>query len=1012
MANPTYSTGTYAGGVAPGITPLPTTYDPNATVDYSQFNSPAPEDNPNEAPRGTSPTDIIGNAFLDVKDMGQGLGAMGSFLAGRMINPLYGQSPIQPGDAMAIPTIAGAIIQQYNQNYVQPIVQGRPGDIGTYAAQHPVNFGLDVLPLAKPLAATKLGSYVSSLPAVSKATAAASTMKGAITNVGKAAIEEARNYGPAQSLLQKGEEVISRLKLQNEYVQSIDDLTKGPLAKLQELYTKVPAAERDALMGAAEGTDPRLLTQGYSYLSPQAQAYLEHVRQMMANSTKWGTTLGQFTQNQAWRDRLLPALNQLKKVYGYNDEQLAQLMQNPQDLEALLKQAKQILNDRGVEPIYQGRLTAKEANKVLAKRYEMPALSLRIAGESARNSIDALAGAGNIKQGAKAGFAYAREALNRGEQFTQNSFQATAARYLQAAQIYTAYNALLKRLMDMASHPIEMTAEIADQINKGHLVKINPAKLFGQIGKDIPGFDASEMATIVSKALPQEMFVPKAFTGAVQRLSTAKPNVLSKLYNGFANLARYNILGWNLLMPEWQQGQTIAMLALSQFTGPRDALVSFLSYALAFDKRLQQMMPAQLAGELSDALEQGVRLLDPTEAMAAAKAIPGKVSQAVEDFKATPSGMPKVRAGLKGAAAVIKTVPDSTFARLTMYDYLTRLAASGYYALKLSEKFPELGGPIRGMLSNSEALSRIEQVLANPALVENVSKDVMRVLGDYTSLHSQKRALLRSTFLWWNWYEHIAKYAYTLPATNPYKTALFAQIAEITPEIVQDENIPDQLRKAGAVTIDATNSQGVQYAVLKSGLNPFTTISEIAEMISQPFEGGESSTVLAASNPLIPFFIAQAMKINPQTNRNFRDPRMVAKGGEQFRWDDVQAGRMIPQRPAPNIIEYFFRTIAPTPTRTIERLYEKAVSGGEASQFTSPISGESAPRVLYNSGGQVLDPGSYGEIMIQSLLGIRAFPVDTSASQRMKALDRKSARQLIKQGMRQLPLAGRISNGD
>ena len=1013
MANPTYSTGTYTGGTAPGITPLPTTYNPDPVPDFSQFNQPAAEDNPNDVPRGTSPTDIIGNAFLDIKDMGQGMGAMGSFIAGRAISPLYGQSPIQPSDAQAVPVIANAILQQYNQNYVQPILQGRPQDIAGYAARHPVNFGLDVLPLAKPLAATKLGSYVSSLPAVSKATAAAGAMKGAITNAGKSVLAEAANYGPAQSLLQKGQEIIARSQMQNQFMQGLDALTKGPLAKLQELYNKVPMAERDALIGAAEGSDPRLLSQGYGFLSPEAQAYLEHVRQLMGQSTKWGTTLGQFSMNQAWRDRLLPALNQLKTVYGYTDDQLAELAQHPQHLEALLQRAKEILNNKGVEPIYQGRLSEKEAAKVMAKRYQMPALSTRIAGETARNAADAMGGASSNLQGAaKAGWAYARQALNRGEEFTKNSYQATAARYLQTAQIYQAYNTLLKKLMDMASHPIEATPEIAAQIAKGNLVKISPAKLFGQIGKDIPGFDASEMATIVSKALPHEMFVPKPFTTAVERLASAKPGVMTKFWNGFANLARRHILGWNLSMPEWQQGQTIAMLAIMQFNGPRDALVSLMSYALAFDKRLHAAVPAQLAGELTDALEQGVRFLTPGEAGAAFREIPGKIAGGVAKITQAEPGMPKVRAALKGIASAVGSIPDSTFARLTLYDYYTRLAASAYYALKLSEKYPDLGGPIRGMLSNTEALSRVEQVLAHPELVEKVSKDVMRVLGDYSALQSQRRALLRSAFLWWNWYEHIAKYAMSMPATNPYKTAILAQIAEITPEIVQDPDIPDQLRRAGAVTIDATNSQGIQFAVLKSGLNPFVTISEIAEMISQPFEGSESSTVLGASNPLIPIFIAQAMKINPQTNRNFRDPRMVAKGGEQFKLEDVQAGRMIPQRPTPNLIEYIARTVAPTPTRTMERLYEKAVSGGEASQFTSVLSNESAPRVLYNSGGQVLDPGSYGEILIQSLIGIRAFPVDTSATQRMKMLDRQNARQLIKQGMRQLPLSGRISNND
>lgn len=958
-------------------------------------------DNPNAVPRAIdNPVNIIGNAFLDVIDMGQGLGALGSGVAARVWDVAHGQFPIQPKDVDTLGQIGNGMLDFYNKTYLQPLAQGRPQDIATYALQHPFDFALDATAVGKFVKAPQLAARAATLPGINQGVKFAQAV-GQGTKALAGGIEQtvraSETFGPIYS---KVDELAKTYAIKNEVLGNTERLYANAKRDLDAALAAVPEAERPYLLHAAEGTDPRLLEQGYAYLSDPAKHYIETARKYMSESTGWELQQGRVSASQAFQDRYLPALEAMKTVFGYTDEDLVALMNSPKDMEAALKAVKERLNAKGVEPIYQGRLSSKKAQQVINDPLKIPAFTLRVAGEGARASTDAMRGIEGVKNvvaGPKEAFEYARTQLKRGEHFSHNSHEVTLARYTQAAQLFSGYQTMLKKLLEQADNPVPLSPATIKALETGRAIRFKPQDLFARVLKD-GGFSESELSKIISNTLPEEFILPAPVAKAFENVATQKPSYISKLYTGFANFARRYVLGFNIAFPEWQGAQNFVMLGLTQFTGPRDAFVSFMSYALAADKKLNQIMPPELVGEALSG-EATIAALPRTAAE-----VKAAIAPALGQLKdLTPKGFLKAATtGIGLAGKGLEKSIDFTFARTAYYDRITRVVAAGYYALKLSEKYPELGGPIRGMLSNGEAINRIQAVMNNSARQAEVSKRVLTVLGDYGRLQSQKRALLRSTFLWWNWYEAIVKFGVSLPQTNPYKVAILKRAADMVPELIQDANLPEGLRKAGAVGVTGENDQGIPKFVLKGGLNPFVSISEIAEMLAQPFEGNESSTVLGGMNPIFPILTAQVFRVNPQTGREFSDPRLIHQDGKQYKPEDVLAGRLIEQKPAPNLLEYTLRTLAPQPVRFAERLTAKATTGGEPSQFTSAITAEGAPRILYNSGGEPLAAASFGDIFLEGVLGIRAMPIDTDATQRIESLQGNTLKKAMKSAGRQI----------
>ncbi len=65
----------------------------------------------------------------------------------------------------------------------------------------------------------------------------------------------------------------------------------------------------------------------------------------------------------------------------------------------------------------------------------------------------------------------------------------------------------------------------------------------------------------------------------------------------------------------------------------------------------------------------------------------------------------------------------------------------------------------------------------------------------------------------------------------------------------------------------------------------------------------------------------------------------------------------------------------------------KAMTGGESSQFTAVLGGNSAPRRAFGKDGEPIAAQSEFDIILQSILGQRALPVDIEASETMDDIE-------------------------
>lgn len=938
-------------GSAVGVFDTPGMQDPQAA--HSNLGGFIPDMG---TPRGSNWYNIPGNIALDIADMGQGLAAMGSFAIERTRAPLFGQSPIRDGDLEGLQRITSGIVDHYHKAWIDPIIHGDFGSIGTNLTQHPLDL-FDVAPIPA-VKALKIPQAAKLIPGVNQLGKVAHGIEqAAMRNEFTRPIVE----GAKTRALQGG--------IKNEVAELTSQEYQQVRASLDEKLKSVPPADQQELVALMEGSAPRYFQPGFVFdrdLHPATRDYIETARPIIAKGTQMLKELGSVSAEQVYRDRWLSAASAAAQVFQLTPQEMAEIAKNPQAMEALIRDSKAYLNRRGIEPIYQGRMTEGSMKQTLAHPYRMPDYTLRAAADKARASVE-----GEIPT-ARTSMEYARTALERGNQFSTDSRGVTLARYAQVLQLYNATKVLLNRMLDAQADVSRMTEK---QIADAGLVPFNAREFLGKIGGGLKVFTDNELQAITANTIGEKIYLPHWMVGAIERATHPTAGTIEKTLAGFANFARRYVLGFNFTLPEDQFAQTLVMLGMTQFRGPRDTILSLMSYTLAFDKQVQSIIPKHILPEqfVSDA---GTQLL------------PGRAGKAVEK------------------------VIDFNFWRLGVYDTVTRYVAAGYYALKLSEKVPELGGPIRGMLSSGEALERMRGVFASPEHTNQVNKSIIQTLGDYSALQSEKRALLRTTFLWWNWIEAITKHVAMLPSNHPYKFAIGQRLAWASADLM-DPNLPVGMRQAGAVRAgDSTNPQGIPLYVVKGSMNPYSAVAELAEQIGQPIAGEESSTLLSQMNPVFPIFTAVALAFNPSTGEEFHSPNLVQYHGKQFKYEDLKRGVYKSQHPRPNVIEYFARTLLPAPTRFAERVYAKVTTGGEPSQFTT-LGVDPAPRTRFNSGGRPIEAAPLHEIALETLAGMRRIPIDTSGYKKMEQMQKRSINKALQSAKSQLSpdaLRGHISN--
>lgn len=913
--------------------------------------------------RGAGLLQIPGNLLQNIGDWGQGLSVMGSQVGARILETTAGQPIIRQDDGTNALNFAKAILDDYKTGYVDPIVNGRPADLYRRAATRPLDVASDALMLAPGVKAA------GKLPGVARVAESVKLGAAGARQRLFGAVEQAalRDQGTVGNVARAWQEKATRDSIVTPSARAAYEQFLKDKAALDAAHAILSPEEALNLRGKLEGWDPEVL-RGQA-MSEGMQEYHQAAGRLDLDNQNRLSPMGHVSAEQAWREKWKPMVKQwFRSVYGV--EAPEDLMKLPPDKFAKLLHAVSVyFKKRGIQPVHVPRMKEGNIRRVLREPGEIEPWMLK---HQMRNT-----GAGlGVGDAVKSPFEYERTALETGAEFSNDAHSSILARRLQVLQAHELFTRMMSAVMDASADISRLTPEQIAVLDKDPAVmRFRPREFFGSIMDQAPVTTAFDTTQTVQRIFAEEVFIPTPLAKALTNLKPWKVGSMERFLQGFANFARRYILGFNFLWPEKQFGQNLSMLGMFQFRGPKDALVSFASYVLMTKPEIRALVPELIKGEAF-------------AGEAAAPAFGGRLGQ---------------------AQAAVEKVVDFTFQRGQFYDRLSRGVAGVYYALKLSES-PALAGPIRGMLTTGEAINRMELVFSNTAHMQQVNQKVITVLGDYSRLAAKERQAIRSCLLWWMWYEHILKYAAALPANAPMKTALMGAIAQTHTRLREDadgdaEGMPEGLKKAGAVKLyGMENDQEIPQYLMAGSLTPLATISELVEFFRQPVEGSESSTVVGAMNPLFTFGVA-LMGINPQTGREFRDPRLVSIGGRQYDYHELQQGLLNEKHPRPLMaggLEYAMRTIFPTPTRLAERVFAKVTTGGEPSQFTSVLSGEAAPRVVYDSGGEPLAAGSVWDIVKEAMLGFRAFPIDEEANKQNASIDRYRLRKALRAAPRQI----------
>ena len=557
----------------------------------SPIDNVSPGQGKDAVPRGTGISQIPGNALRNLSDIGQGLAVTGSLAGARLLESApsfndngfqWGQSPIRPGDLNTLGEVGKSIFNQYKQNYYDPIAEGRPGDIYNYAAQHPLDFATDAMSIAVPgLKALGAGKLVAPIAAK---VGALSGQAGLAISRGATAVARAEPaLAPYINAAQAG---IARNTIMGQVAARIHPQFTEDSAKLGTAWKAVPQAEKERMIAIAEGHDPQLLSEGYSTLSPQARSYMAEARRITESDEHGLVGAGAVTPEQILRDRYKPLIAGMMKHHFGMDESVVQEL-SAKNMDSLIGDAQEYAKTRGIEPQYQGRISKAEASRVLREPLKPPGFSIvqeakRAAGhETSPHSMD-----------------YERTRLSRDARYDADSYESTLARHTQYLQRMSIFHVLQDKLLE-ETKPITALSkeEIAAVAADPQMTTLNPRAYFAKLAESIPGFSLSESSNILMQLPEGEVVLPKGLAEAFNQVHTWKEGSLEKHLKGFANFSRRYILGFNLLWPEKQLGQNIAMLGMVQFAGPRDTMVSLSSYFLALDKRVQALVPPHIMQE-------------------------------------------------------------------------------------------------------------------------------------------------------------------------------------------------------------------------------------------------------------------------------------------------------------------------------------------------------------------------------------------------------------------------------
>lgn len=937
--------------------------------------------------RGSSFMDIPQNAWKDIADMGPAMRTTASLAAARMWeqSPMGGFKPLiralpvsknEPSDFESLGKIGVEIGKQYKQNYWDPMVQGRATDIPKYWAQHPVSgFMADALPFV-PLADT-VGIPGKIAQGAAALGAKAAPIVGKATGAAVKAVEAGAESDNAikQAAAAAGAAMIGN-KAQKKLLSPFQSVLKGDAANFMEtlkpLYNQIPngmKASRAELGGVsdvqafAEGWHPSLLAG--QPMPAQVQAYLakaEDFNQIMRDrigGLKNAATLDD--------ERWMPMLRRL------NADKYARIEDIPaQDIPRLLAETKAKAAQLGIDPKYSPWLKPGQ-----------------VAAHNANHPWDLASKMGDVKSATTA-------KTSAGMNLNPSHLDNLKVRWDEIGQYFHAKKTLLEQMIDANSTlPPEIQAGLLNGTHATH----DLTKLKEQVAKlAIPNATADEIK-VAMQSVPDKVVLPKPDIMALENLANSKPllnGTLVKWSQTLASIQKRYLLGGNPFYPETQLGQNIFVLTMVQNNGLRDTMTTLAAWHMTLTNRAAwKIVPMSITG-VPDFGQTGFKLIE--EAAGLAK-----------------NNVPGLRLAGKAVASVgkgIETVIDANQWRMAVYDAVTRMIAANKLALEIAYKDKKMGVMLKDVGSVSRALVNMRKVYQNPAQLEQVGKQVIAQLGDFSSAANNGTfmKLARTLVMWPTYFKYITELAAKFPFQHPYKNLILQRVQEANRALWNDTRMPDYLQEGGTYILpNQQTDQGQAVAINGGSLHPFGPVPELMKLYLDMSDSAGQSNVLGMMTPLAILGQILATKKNPMTGRDYSDPRKVQSGREQYNPEDVAkaAGQLArgedqklePVHPIPNAWEMIARNTFSYYTRVSETVFEMMKSGGARSAFTSPITGESAPRMTGVLRDTPLHPPSTA--IPDALLNYKTMPVDLEREAISRAMEPKRTGQVLKDAIKQ-----------
>jgi len=980
-------------------------------------------------PAGTA-ADFVFNAGYDFIDMAKGLGTTANLATARF----YEGVPTPQNHGMIKPWVrpaedfntgvemGKAIIGNYAHSYVDPILQGRPLDIGKHFIAHPVNALLDVNAVSQLAGVPKaLGKAAAAKAATSTAPAAPSIMDDA-TGVLADILEEA-NAAKDKAVAKVGEiadQVKETGQVEKAIVETIDqvvpvsktgkmaaeitkDFKNSVLAEdldltdnLGKLWSNIK--NKDEVQAYAEGWHPNLI-EGKGMPDDVAK-YLAHAEEY---SKIMRGRIEKFTNPLDLElDKYQPAAI---KLNGFTTADW-QGMSRKTQLD-ILNFTKKQMQQKGITPQYSPHVMKGEANRVLRSPTTMQQ--------------------DFTKDPSKAHFLKTKQSA--GDKAIKSHFDSMRVRWLQISQFQQAYEKIIEHAFDLAKkldelenapdaasrqlagevkaamegmadkakaalddHLNEPAKSIAEQMADKGYTAISGQDLFDTVLGPLKGsvISEEEMAKLVASIAPGDVFLPRDMVAAIRqamRSNRSSSNAIVRAYDAMNTFAKRYALGGNVTYGPAQGAQAIFMLELVSMNGVRSAVTSILSYALAANKQIRKAVPLSIAEDVLASTVTTQRYVE--------NAVEAMFNQPI--LNKTPQFFQKP---LKGMVSAYDTFVDFNLKVGAVCDSLVRAKAGIHYALLIAQENTPLGQAVREMFDTTKSLHLVETTFADPVAKMNVAKQVNNALGNFREISEMggMKALGRIT-PFPAWMAFITQYTLKLPVNHPYKTVLMNNIAQLQEEYVAEPTVPSYLK--GAVSIEGTGPNGLPLVVVKEGMNPLTSLPQLLEAVTTAMTGQGDSSLVGMTPAPFQFIFSLMTRINPMTMKDYEDPNLArTNSGNRYFENDVWNGNIAsriaqPVRPLPDPSTLAMRSFFPVQARWMEAIMEKAYSDGQRSQMTGLFN--SAPKRDRHTGAVKQAP-DWITMLINNLVNENPIEYDPNA----RFAEERAAMQEQQQAMRDL----------